>query len=129
MTSEIEPKKKRRSGYVIHIDSFEPDLEKYPIPPTEVERRVDKCVHTPQPEGYLEWHEWARLASKTHSQIRCKCCGRWGIWLPKKRAQQIRRQDAKEAREFSKAYQKHFELEKKERQQRDGTAYPKRPIR
>lgn len=41
------------------------------------------CVHTPQPTGYLAWHEWAEQASKTHKQERCPVCNRWAIWTPK----------------------------------------------
>ena len=32
----------------------------------------------PRPEGYLEWHEWARVQHKAGlRQRRCKSCGNW----------------------------------------------------
>lgn len=39
--------------------------------------------HTPAPEGYLEWHAWARRMNKTHRQTVCGGCGRFSIWHPK----------------------------------------------
>lgn len=42
-----------------------------------------KCRHTPQPKGYIAWHEWAAKKSKTHRQIRCKGCGRLEVWTRK----------------------------------------------
>lgn len=39
-------------------------------------------LHTPSPEGYLAWHEWAEKKSKTHRQERCPGCGLWAIWTP-----------------------------------------------
>lgn len=39
--------------------------------------------HTPQPRGYLAWHEWAEEMSKTHVQERCPGCGLLHIWVPK----------------------------------------------
>lgn len=45
--------------------------------------------HTPAPTGYLEWHEWARLKSKTHKQIRCRGCGRFQIWIPRERRSKV----------------------------------------
>jgi hypothetical protein len=40
--------------------------------------------HTPGPEGYLAWHSWAQMMSKTHRQERCPTCGLWTIWRPKR---------------------------------------------
>lgn len=40
--------------------------------------------HTPQPDGYLAWHEWADKKSKTHYQIKCPGCDLYAIWVPKK---------------------------------------------
>lgn len=52
-------------------------------------RSSSECLyayeHTPQPEGYLAWHEWAEKMLKTHSQHRCKHCGLFVIWKPLKR--------------------------------------------
>lgn len=39
--------------------------------------------HTPQPRGYLEWHEWAEEKSKTHLQEKCPGCGLYEIWVPR----------------------------------------------
>lgn len=47
----------------------------------------DPCDrHTPCPEGYLTWHEWAEKKSKTHEQERCPGCGLFAIWKPKRKA-------------------------------------------
>lgn len=44
---------------------------------------TDRCVrHTPQPVGYLAWHEWAERKARTHRQERCPGCGLWKIWRP-----------------------------------------------
>jgi len=44
--------------------------------------------HTPdQPTGYLAWQEWAERMSKKHRQKRCPSCGRYQIWVPKRRAE------------------------------------------
>lgn len=40
-------------------------------------------LHTPRPEGYLEWHAWADEMTKTHRQERCPECGFLSIWTPK----------------------------------------------
>ena len=43
----------------------------------------DECEpHTPMPDGYLAWHEWAERMSKTHDQRQCKGCGLWAVWEP-----------------------------------------------
>jgi hypothetical protein len=34
-------------------------------------------VGDPAPEGYLAWHEWAKVQSRTLSQRRCPTCGLW----------------------------------------------------
>ena len=39
--------------------------------------------HTPAPDGYVTWHEWAEEISATHQQRRCAGCGRLQIWVPK----------------------------------------------
>jgi len=41
--------------------------------------------HTPCPEGYLAWHEWAEKKAKTHRQVKCKGCGLYALWVPKAR--------------------------------------------
>lgn len=47
--------------------------------------RQDCLAHTPSPDGYLAWHEWAEKKSKTHRQIKCEGCGLYKIWVPIKR--------------------------------------------
>jgi len=48
------------------------------------EQLKDPCAaHTPQPTGYLEWHEWADKKAKTHRQVRCPGCGLFQIWVRK----------------------------------------------
>lgn len=43
-----------------------------------------ECQHTPCPEGYLAWHDWAEKMAETHRQKRCPVCRLWSIWVPKK---------------------------------------------
>lgn len=92
---------------VMHTGHFDTDL--YPIPPKLIEPSDTECVHTPQPDGYNEWHEWARMASKTHAQISCPRCGRLRIWLPKAAAKEINKRQRAEQREFNKRFQKDFD--------------------
>lgn len=54
--------------------------------------------HTPCPEGYLQWHDWAHRMSKTHRQIRCLECGLFSIWLPKAEAKRVERERFEEAK-------------------------------
>jgi len=39
--------------------------------------------HTPCPDGYLAWHEWADKKSVRHYQVRCDGCGLFKIWRRK----------------------------------------------
>lgn len=41
-------------------------------------------MHTPCPENYLDWHEWAREKNETHRQCRCDECGLYEIWVARK---------------------------------------------
>jgi hypothetical protein len=47
------------------------------------------CRHTKQPEGYLQWHNWAEGMSVSHIQKQCPHCGLWAIWERKKSRQPI----------------------------------------
>jgi len=52
------------------------------------ERAVaDPCpavaTHTPCPDDYLAWHEWAEAMSATHDTTQCPTCGLWAIWTPR----------------------------------------------
>lgn len=40
--------------------------------------------HTPCPDGYLNWHDWAKKMSKTHRQTKCPDCSKYVVWVPKK---------------------------------------------
>jgi hypothetical protein len=33
-----------------------------------------------EPEGYVQWHEWAEKKNKTHYQVKCDKCGLYAIW-------------------------------------------------
>lgn len=50
-------------------------------------RSAEECpqaaTHTPSPDSYLGWHDWAEKMSETHEQVRCPECGYWTIWVPK----------------------------------------------
>ena len=39
--------------------------------------------HTPAPDGYFQWEEWAEAMEETHVQRQCTGCGLWVIWEPK----------------------------------------------
>src|SRR4249919_3337188 len=41
--------------------------------------------HEDGPEDYAVRFEWAAEKSRTHTQQQCPDCGRWVIWVPKKR--------------------------------------------
>ena len=86
----------------IHIltSDFDPGL----IPPEHIERSAEECRHTSQPEEYNQWHEWAKHAHETHSQVKCPHCGLWAVWLPKDEARQINKEDLRGEREAVKAY-------------------------
>jgi hypothetical protein len=40
-----------------------------------------RALHTPEPEGYIQWHAWAREMGRTHDQRRCDGCGLYAIWV------------------------------------------------
>jgi len=41
----------------------------------------ERAQHTPEPDGYLQWHAWAREMGRTHDQRRCPGCGLYAIWV------------------------------------------------
>jgi hypothetical protein len=42
---------------------------------------LQKELHTPQPEGYIQWHDWAASMNyKKYSQRRCPGCNLYLIW-------------------------------------------------
>jgi hypothetical protein len=46
-------------------------------------------LHTPQPNGYIQCHDWAEEMSKTHKQIMCDGCDRLLIWIEKRAGSRI----------------------------------------
>jgi hypothetical protein len=47
-----------------------------------------KKLHTKdptEPEGYIEWHAWARKQGRTHKQKKCPGCGLFKIWVPREK--------------------------------------------
>lgn len=45
----------------------------------------NKKKHTKgQPEGYLEWQDWAAKKDLTHKQIKCDGCGLFVIWVKRR---------------------------------------------
>jgi hypothetical protein len=45
-------------------------------------KRTTCADHTPQPEGYLQWHNWAeKMHEAGKTQIRCNECGNLSIWV------------------------------------------------
>lgn len=36
------------------------------------------------PDGYVAREAWARNKAKTHRQVKCRGCGLYVIWVPKK---------------------------------------------
>lgn len=64
-----------------------PVYESTPPEPGAVEQALEalRCAasHTPCPEGYLQWHQWAERQRKTHKQVRCAGCNLWAIWVQK----------------------------------------------
>jgi hypothetical protein len=40
--------------------------------------------HTPWPTGYIASSDYADLMMQTHDQRRCKGCGLWAIWEPRR---------------------------------------------
>ena len=45
----------------------------------------DKDQHTPCPDGYMAWFDWADRMAETHKQIKCKGCGLYTIWVLKEK--------------------------------------------
>ena len=41
--------------------------------------------HTDGPAGYIAWRSWAEEMAKTHVQFKCRECGLYKIWRPKRR--------------------------------------------
>jgi hypothetical protein len=48
----------------------------------------NKANHTPCPDGYIQWHEWALQKSRRHKQIRCPGCGLLAIWVRRDKDEQ-----------------------------------------
>jgi hypothetical protein len=52
-----------------------------PVPDT-TSTCQNRDQHTPQPTGYVAWHDWAgRMSRAGNSQKRCPGCGLLAIWI------------------------------------------------
>ncbi len=49
--------------------------------------------HTKCPTGYNDWHQWASVKIRTHTQKRCETCGLYVIWVPRGADDQIPEQE------------------------------------
>lgn len=39
-------------------------------------------VHTPCPDGYIQWHRWAdEMEAKGWHSTQCAGCGRYAVWV------------------------------------------------
>lgn len=54
-----------------------------PYSQSKEERCPNRANHTPCPDGYSAWHEWAIQMELTHTQELCPYCDLWVIWKPK----------------------------------------------
>lgn len=57
-----------------------PQQPRYPKA-SDCPRAAEK--HTPRPESYLAWFDWAQQKARTHRQRKCPTCGFWAVWVPK----------------------------------------------
>lgn len=72
----------RRPGNLVLCLTGRFDPDRYPKPTGD--RRGEGCAgHTPSPDGYTQWHEWAAWMAKTHRQVRCPQCKLLSIWVPR----------------------------------------------
>lgn len=42
--------------------------------------RPDHSPLADEPQGYVAWHEWAEVKSRSHVQSRCSACGKYAVW-------------------------------------------------
>lgn len=49
-----------------------------------------KAQHTPRPDGYLNFCDWAEAMAKTHRQTKCPGCGLFIVWVPRRGRKQRR---------------------------------------
>lgn len=43
----------------------------------------DHANHTQSPDDYVQFHNWAKRMQTNHTQIQCKTCKFWCIWVLK----------------------------------------------
>ena len=61
--------------------------------------------HTPEPDDYLSWHDWAeRMWKAGYSSVSCGECGLFKIWWPKASARLLERAEAKQLKAMEKFY-------------------------
>lgn len=81
--------------------------------------------HTPDPDGYCEWHEWAEEMSKTHRQVTCPRCGLWAIWLPKAEAKVINDKRKADFRKVHRLVDRKIKSDRKERDRAEAESFSK----
>lgn len=64
--------------YAIYLDFVDPTPVVHDYPEGDCRRG-----HTPCPDDYCSWHEWAEMMGETHEQVRCEICGLWAVWVPR----------------------------------------------
>lgn len=79
----------REHGYMV------PEIPQPPSPRTAMPFRLaagrnpvplepgDCEQHTPHPESFRRWAEWASQMHQTHTRRQCHACGLWAVWEPK----------------------------------------------
>lgn len=73
----MTPCAKLDNGYICYSDA-----EEFMDDEIEVNEETG-CRHTKSPDGYVSYHDWTEMKSKTHKQIRCPVCGLWAVWVKK----------------------------------------------
>lgn len=62
-----------------------------------MKQRADACPnaanHTPWPEGYSDFFEWAEHKAITHTQTQCPGCQLWNVWIPKSYQKSLKRKE------------------------------------
>ena len=65
------------TGGVVGVDEGQ---HRQPVPDTTSDC-PNRDQHTPQPEDYFDWNDWAEAMSAAGSrQSRCPGCGLYAIW-------------------------------------------------
>lgn len=66
------------SGVTTVCGGSEPEVV---LAPGKSNACVPYCGRSAEPDGYLQWHDWARrMANRGYTQSRCPKCGLYTIW-------------------------------------------------